>query len=251
MSSRSKGASIAAIAAALLAGAAVAAPRKAPPDFSGVWLAEPPYLLQVLSTQPPPFRPEAAARYQAGVAKLQAGGMLDWCSPLRFAGYSYGINGNVELITAPDRITLIADDVRLVRRIYTGGVQPKTAVVNDAGVSVGRWEGEVLVVETSHLDPSARFPTPMVDGPTLGQGAHVTERLWLKDKDTLVFDVETTAPEVLAAPDRRHFVYRRAASRVDNIGTFCASSDRSLDRSTNAQRFDMTPPKDLPPPPAG
>jgi hypothetical protein len=32
--------------------------------------------------------------------------------------------------------------------------------------------------------------------------------------------------------------------------TFCSDDDRSLDPVSGKQRFDMTPPADLPPPPA-
>jgi len=77
----------------------------------------------------------------------------------------------------------------------------------------------------------------------------VIERIRLTDPDTLVFEVETTAPDILAEPDRRTFTYRRIGKTISYARPLCVETDRSVDLTTGQQRFDMTPPKDLPPPP--
>ncbi|RYG69463.1 hypothetical protein EON77_14685 [bacterium] len=85
-------------------------------------------------------------------------------------------------------------------------------------------------------------------GMPIGRNVRITERIAQRDVDTLAFDIETVAPEVLSAPDRRTRVYRRLDKAMAQELTFCARKDRSLDEA-GRQRFDLTPPPDLPPPP--
>jgi len=186
--------------AVLLALAPAVAGAKSPPapDLGGVWLADPPFLMNVMQTQPSPFRPEAAAQFRAALVEVGSGAAaIDWCSPMKFSGYSYGIGADLELLVTPGRITMIADDVGLVRRIYTGSAtgpdRPSSVVVSASGSSTGHWDGDVLVVQTDHLDPTARFPLPAPGAPVIGEGAKVTERLHLEGKDTLIVDIETVA----------------------------------------------------------
>ena len=58
-----------------------------------------------------------------------------------------------------------------------------------------------------------------------------------------------TAPAVLTEPLTARMQYRRAPDRVFTDFDTCVETDRSLDRTTGLDRFDKTPPADLPPPP--
>jgi hypothetical protein len=133
-----------------------------------------------------------------------------------------------------------------VRRIYMRDEPPPGSLdVSRSGTSIGRWEGQVLVVETSGLDPNA----PLVPGSVLGLGASAVERIALVDGDTLEIAATLTAPAVLTAPLETRMTYRRAPDRVFTDFDTCVEGDRSLDRTTGQDRFDKTPPADLPPPP--
>jgi hypothetical protein len=135
----------------------------------------------------------------------------------------------------------------LVRRIYLRDEPPSGALdVSRSGTSIGRWDGATLVVETAGLDPTA----PLVPGTTLGPDARVVERITLVDADTLSIEATLTAPAVLAAPLTSGMQYRRAPDRVFTDFDTCVDGDRSFDRTTGQDRFDKTPPADLPPPPA-
>jgi|GEM_PF-6294342 len=238
------------------AGATAASEPRADPSaqaragFAGWWQAEPPFVVITMPFSPPPLKPAAAAAYQAATQAIAAGGAPDYCHPLRFTGYSYGIGGDMEFLFTPGRATLISNDVGLVRRIYIGMAAPSKPVPTNSGTSIGRWEGDVLVVRTIGLDPATPYPSPMPGAPALGENAQVVERIYLADKDTLVFEIEMTAPDVLTAPDRRRQAYRRVNKQIDYAMSFCSAQDRSVD-AAGRQQFDMTPPKDLPPPPPG
>jgi hypothetical protein len=59
----------------------------------------------------------------------------------------------------------------------------------------------------------------------------------------------TEAPGVLTQPDRRTRLYKRVAKTMGTEITFCTEYDRSIEPGSGKQRFDLTPPPDLPPPP--
>ena len=237
------------VAALAAAGASHAqSERDAPEDWSGFWLPVPAYYPSGVGYPPPPLQPEAQAQLDAARVALRAGAVPDYCRPLKFTGYSWGSTSEVELLATPGRLTLIADD-GLVRRIYLDARPEGDPPPTNSGLSLGHWEGDTLVVETTALNPAALYPFPIPGAPALGENARIVERIRLEDPDTLVFEVETTAPDILTAPDAKRFVYKRTDKEIAYATPLCAEDDRSVDPATGEQRFDMTPPADLPPPP--
>jgi hypothetical protein len=238
--------------AALLAVAALSAQTPATlPDWSGWWGHGVP-MPDELRRNPPPFRPEIRAAMQASA--LGAGSDTDpdplrWCRPLEFTGSSGGFTEAVEFLFTPGRVTL-TNEMGLLRRIYTDGRPlPANPDFTNTGFSVGRWEGQTLVVETVGINPHARYPGRGPGAPGIGTNVRITERIFLKDPGTLQFDIVVEAPDVLTQPDRRTRLYTRVPKTAANEITFCSDDDRSVDPETGKQRFDMTPPPDLPPPP--
>ncbi|HET8699396.1 MAG TPA: hypothetical protein VFO94_18055, partial [Gammaproteobacteria bacterium] len=67
--------------------------------------------------------------------------------------------------------------------------------------------------------------------------------------DTLVIARRVVAPDVLRAPSDTTLVYVRDTDHVFHEASHCVSDDRSVDHTTGRQKFDLTPPADLPPPP--
>jgi hypothetical protein len=212
------------------------------PDWSGWWGLNRP-LPDELRAQPAPIKAELVPRVP--VADPQR-----YCRPQTFTGSSGGFVEAVELLFTPGRVTL-TNEQGLVRRIYTDGrVAPPDAEPTNTGISIGRWEGETLFVETTHINPRARYPGPQPRAVPIGANARVTERIFLKDANTLQLEVVTDAPDVLTEPDRRTRVYTRLPKTMPTEITFCAEHDRSIEPSSGEERFDLTPPSDLPPPPA-
>lgn len=214
------------------------------PDWSGWWGlgdAGP----DELRRQPPPIKPAVLAAAQA------AGGTdadpLRYCRPMQFVGTNGGFTEAVEFLFTPGRVT-ITNERGLLRRIYTDG-RPMPTGVNptNTGTSIGRWEGQTLVVETTNLNPLAAFPGAA--GATIGANARISERIFLRDPSTLQIDVVIVAPELLTEPDRRTRLYTRLPKTAASEVTFCTEYDRSIEPGSGQQRFDLTPPADLPPPP--
>ncbi len=158
-----------------------------------------------------------------------------------------GPESTMEFLLTPGRVTITTDH-GMIRRIYTDGRPvPKDPFPTLTGLSTGRWEGDTLLVETIGLSPKT-----MIAGAPLGNGFKVNERIYLDGGGALHIDGTITAPEALTGPYQFTQTYARLQDRNYVMGQFvtdCDAGDRSIDRASNRQRFDLTPPADLPPPP--
>jgi hypothetical protein len=226
---------------------AVLAATASVPDWSGFWILPVPTMAE-WQQQLPPFSEGGRKRYEAAIVPDSEPDPLRWCRPQAFTGASGGFEGALEFLFSPGRVTML-NEMGLIRRVYTDGrAMPKDFDDRATGFSAGHWEGDTLVVETTHIDPAARIPSPIQGGIPIGRGARITERIKRTGTDTIQFDVEVVAPDIFKSPDKRTRIYKRLDKPVAMELTFCADGDRSVTKRGTTQ-FDMTPPKDLPPPP--
>jgi len=218
------------------------------PDWSGWWGLGSPTSAEFAKT-PAPWKPEYAGALGSPRRGDEDYERTRYCRPNGFSGFSGGFVESVEFLFTPGRVTITSES-GLIRRIYTGdGPRPAEADDSNTGTSVGRWEGQTLVVETSAINPKVRYPGSYEGAVPIGRNVRITERISLRDRDTLVFDIVTDAPDIFTAPDRRTRVYTRVPKQYAKEITFCTDFDRAIDPMTGKQRFDLTPPADLPPPP--
>jgi hypothetical protein len=151
---------IVALAGAVLGAASfTAAAADGPPDFTGLWTN-----YQVpgggggrgFMGPQPAFKPEVKARvekYQrltAGTNNTPGG----FCVGTGMPGSMLGSGGYpMEIVQRPEQINVTYEAHGEMRRIYFGDrvADPADIFPERNGYSVGRWEGEVLVVETDHL----------------------------------------------------------------------------------------------------
>jgi len=239
---------------------------EATPDFTGTWrllpatkgpppappppgaVGPPPMVLAAL----PLLRPDVAAKMRAAGASTDRG----YCAPPRFTGaMGYLVLAVAklpiafEILTSPGRLTLL-DETGLIRRLYLRDKPlPNWLDETNAGNSLARFEGNTLVVRTSALSAEAET-IQGVPGSRLGRNAQVLERMRVLDKDEMEIITTVTAPELYAAPVTTTNRYRRDPGRTLLELTFCSEGDRSYNSDTRSERFDATPPADLPPPPS-
>ncbi|MCZ0951700.1 MAG: hypothetical protein OXJ56_03880, partial [Rhodospirillaceae bacterium] len=198
------------------------------------------------------FQPEARQIIVAGrVPGADLGGGVKYCVPHRFnGGFNGGLTNDVEFLLMPQRLTITNGDGLLRRIPIDGRPLRENPEPSNGGTSVGRWEGDTLVVETIGLYPDTTFPMPSTPYlPPIGENVHVVERLWLNEQDQLVIDSVFTAPQLLTAPLSFTTVYQRDPGYVYRDHDICSLNDRSVDHETGLEHFDLTPPADLPPPP--
>jgi hypothetical protein len=228
--------------------AAAADVASALPDWSGWWGVGSPLSAELEKT-PAPWKPEYVGDLGTPRAGDEEYARTRYCRPPGFSGYSGGFVESVEFLFTPGRVT-ITNESGLIRRIYTGDApRAEEADESNTGTSIGRWDGQTLVVETRAINPTVRYPGAYEGAVPVGRNVRITERISLRDRDTLQFEIVTHAPDIFTAVDRRTRLYNRVPKQFAKEITFCTGFDRAIDPLTGNQRFDLTPPPDLPPPP--
>lgn len=183
----------------------------------------------------------STASYEDG-ARLTTFLAQNYCLPPHFIG-SLASEGAVEFLPTPGRLTIL-DEMGLVRRIALDQPLPPEPLETNAGTSAGHWEGETLVVETTGFDSDQQL-----NGEKIGRGVRSVERIRLKEPDVLQIELLLTVPDLFSAPYEHTFIFRRDPDHQFADASHCKSYDRSFDPVTRKDRFDLTPPPDLPPPP--
>lgn len=141
-----------------------------PIDITGVWDNTYRFRLTVddLEPRPTPFTPEGRAAYEANE---------NWADPsksCRSGGLPrlFGSPTNMEILDVGDYY--LVTQANRPRRIWMDGrTEPPTgSAASPMGFSTGRWEGDVFIIETTHLQPG------WLDGsglPMSGEGTRVVE----------------------------------------------------------------------------
>ncbi|MFL2554521.1 MAG: hypothetical protein ACJ0S4_07485 [Candidatus Rariloculaceae bacterium] len=223
---------------------AAAVPAQQLPDWSGWWMEA-----EGIAGNGGEFR--NADLYLPEARRLVEAGAAAYCVPTRFNGAGYGGQfSDVEFLLMSQRLTITNGD-GLLRRIPIDGRPLRASPEpSNGGTSVGKWEGDILIIETIGLHPDTTFPAvSRPNGWLIGEDVHVLERLWLNEHDQLVVETELTAPQLLKTPHKFTIVYQRQPGFIYRDHDVCSLNDRAIDPETGRERFDMTPPDDLPPPP--
>ena len=182
------------------------------PDFSGVWNPDWSLLFGAGGGRPPvepKLTPAAAERLAAFRAKQAAEGVDQSaqvnCIPPGMPGIMrqpYPI----EFLFTPGRVTIFAETYTQARRIYTDGrALPDDPDFLFNGTSVGRWDGDTLLVDTVGFSPI----TAIAPGIGHGEKMHVHERMWLEAPDTLRIETTITDPDVLTEPFVQQLAFRK------------------------------------------
>src|SRR5207244_2023490 len=103
----------------------------------------------------------------------------------------------MEFLMTPGLVTIVIEAYQQVRHIYTDG-RPLPADPDPKfhGTSIGRWEGDTLVVETVGFSPQTQIAA---NTPHSGK-MKIVERFTLLDPDAMSIETTITDPEALAAP---------------------------------------------------
>jgi hypothetical protein len=123
----------------------------------------------------------------------------------------FGSPYNMDIVDAGNHYLMVFVEHNTPRRIWMDGREaPAGTPATPLGFSVGKWEGDVLVVETTHLTPG------WLDGsglPMSGDGTRIVERYeWSTDRLAIertmtIYDPYYTAP----------LVRRRSSARGDDV----------------------------------
>ena len=198
--------------------AAFAAPASAHPDFSGTWerypppgeKADPRFAPSVIPD--PDLKPQYRAEWEEGQKTLKkrleegqpAGDNYVHCIPDGMPAMMMGMFP-MEIFQRPEQINITQEAFNQTRRIYMNQKLPKWDEVDPSfyGQSVGHWEGNTLVVETTGVKDYVTFRWA-----PHSESMKITERISLLAPDYLKDEV-TVEDDHLAKPWTWAWTFRR------------------------------------------
>ncbi|HEX4277666.1 MAG TPA: hypothetical protein VHZ74_20060 [Bryobacteraceae bacterium] len=158
------------------------APRLADgkPDLGGMWLVPGlKYLINIAADlKDVPFQPWAAAAYKEHVDTLGKDDPNNLCLPSGIPEKD-AVTSPWKIVQTPGLIVILYESRTIFRQIFMDGRPlPKDPNPTWQGYSVGHWDGDTLVVETSGSNGKAWLDT---NGHPVTDALKVTERFTRKD----------------------------------------------------------------------
>jgi hypothetical protein len=119
-----------------------------------------------------------------------------------------GYNNNVQIIPGRDRVVIMTEMVHTARivRLDSRSHLP-TALRLWSGDSVGWWEGDTLVVETTNFNDKAMFQGS-------SENMRLIEKFRLADAKTLVYEFTVNDPTTFTRPWTAQFPMRRSDTSI-------------------------------------
>ncbi len=111
-----------------------------------------------------------------------------------------GYNNNVQIVQTRDTVMIMGEMLHEVRVIYLDGRQHLPPNVRLwQGDSIGHWEGDTLVVDTTNYRDEVRFASFNCCGPA-GENMHIVERFRRVDENTIDFRYTVDDPSTYTRP---------------------------------------------------
>jgi hypothetical protein len=213
-----KTSAISGLVAALIGTLAVSSAFAKPPDLSGVWLPDLKDQRRQEKDNIPPWKPQVRPQFQRMIDEEEAGRpflVFSHCLPHGMPSWMLITHNAFELLVTPGRITLLGEvDGNRMRRIYMDGrPHPEDPDPTLHGHSIGRWEGETLVVDTVAVAPQAYIAISEAAGIPNDGDMHIVERIHLTKPDVMADDMQITAPKVLTGTWKTTRLFRRYPQR--------------------------------------
>jgi hypothetical protein len=118
----------------------------------------------------------------------------------------YLIRGEpVEIMQTPGKVVMLFEYDHFVREIYTDGREhPKDLSPTWMGDSIGKWDGDTLVVDTVGFNDKTWLDN---DGHPHSDQLHIVERIHRATHDTLTTDITIDDPKAYTKPWSGHWIF--------------------------------------------
>jgi hypothetical protein len=180
-------------------------------------------------TEPPDGRipaltPEAAAVRQRRVeamkiaASAQDTGLQDRCLAFVTAGppmLPYSYNSNYQIMQTPDALVVHVEMNHDTRVIYLDGRPHLPPTIRLwMGHSIGHWEGNTLVVDTTNFNDGGGLYGSAGGNFGWDRNLHLIERLSLLDPNTLLYQFEVDNPTAFTRPWKGELTLSRSPGPI-------------------------------------
>lgn len=127
----------------------------------------------------------------------------------------YTYNSNYQIIQTTEAVVIHAEMIHDARVIHLDGRPPPPPDVRLlSGYSVGRWEGDTLVVETGNFDDAGGFYGSTGGNFAWTRARHVVERFSLYDPETLLYRFEIEDPAAFTRPWKGELTLTRSTGNI-------------------------------------
>lgn len=220
------------------------APRTADgkPDVSGIWRGPMNSVYQqniAVDLKPNEIRPSARAVYQQHVRNLGADSPRAHCLP--DPPPYYHLAGLARIVQTPSLMLIVNEGVSnsgVTRTIFTDGRGlPEEMNPTWLGYSVGRWEGDTLVVTTAGFNDKTWLD---VSGHPHSEALRITERFHRRDFGHMDFEMSLDDPKTFTRPIA---VKANKTQVVDTelLETICENNDQIAQHLVGGNGFQVAP----------
>ena len=172
------------------------------PDISGVWLVEK-FQPRLFPNGGAPFTPWAEMKLKATDPQTNDPNLA--CLPMGVPRFMIAAPYPMEILQMPTRVIIIHEGPQMMRQIYMNRQHPKDLDPTYSGDSVGKWEGDTLVVDTIGLNDKTWVDS---GGLPHSEAMHIIERIRRVDHNTLVDDFTIEDPKAFTKPITTEQLYK-------------------------------------------
>ncbi|HXA66027.1 MAG TPA: hypothetical protein VNV82_12790 [Bryobacteraceae bacterium] len=116
-------------------------------------------------------------------------------------------NNNYQIVQTPDTLMILIEMVHDVRIIRMNGTHAPASIRQWLGDSIGHWEGDTLVVDTTNFTDKTKFRGA-------SENLHVIERFKRVDAETILYRATIDDPSTFTKQWTMEYPFRAAAGPV-------------------------------------
>ena len=201
------------------------------PDLSGVWQAEgQEYFFDLAAGLKPEdvaMLPWASALQQQRVARAHGDDPLARCLPQGVPRINTNGLFPFKIIQTPGLIVILYEQLNLFRQVFMDG-RKLAGSPNPTwlGYSVGRWDGDTLVVDTMGFNDQTWLDTEK--GHPASEALHVTERFRRKDFGNLEVRATIDDPKTYTKPWTTNVQKMHLQLETDILEFICNENEKDL-----------------------
>ncbi|HEY1239628.1 MAG TPA: hypothetical protein VGF16_03680 [Bryobacteraceae bacterium] len=169
------------------------------PDLSGIWMVPGlKYLINIAADlKDVPFQPWAAEEYKKRVDNRGKDDPNNFCLP-SIIPEKVAVTSPWKIVETPGVTLILYESRTIFRQIFTDGrALPKDPNPTWQGYSVGKWEGDTFVVETTGFNGKGWLDT---NGHPVTDALHVIERYRRKDFGHMDVEITIDDPKAYTKP---------------------------------------------------
>jgi hypothetical protein len=165
-------------------------------------------------------------------------GLQDQCLAFVTAGpplLPYSYNSNYQIVVTRDAVLVNAEMIHDARIIHVDGRGHLPPSVRQwMGDSIGRWDGDTLVVDTTNFRDGSGFYGDAGGNFAFDDTLHLVERFSLFDSDTLLYQFEIDNPTAFTQPWKGELTMTRATGNIYEFA--CHEANYSLENMLRGAR---------------